>query len=334
MAPDILIVGQITVDDVVPSRPGLWRRQLGGNSLYATAGARLWCDPKRIGIVARLASSLPFDVPALLESAGLSTAGLRSLKVEPLVEWIVYEEDSSRQSMPRNIELRDPTASRTELFARYLRHLERLSASFGDIPEGWLPACAIHLAPQVLTRHQEACRTLKGARAFVSVDPSPHYSIERDAPELVMVLPGVSAFLPSLAEVQHLMGSDGDLVSLVRDLCAAGFPEVVLKIGGAGALVGQRSDLKVRKLPAAAAVPVDLTGAGDAFGGAYAASRALGFEPVEAAQRAIVAAAMVTECSGADEALRLQPACACSRLQEYVARKMVGDQEPTRLAGC
>jgi len=333
MAPDILIVGQITVDDVVPSRPGVWRRQLGGNALYATAGARLWCDPTRIGVVARVASSLSFDVPALLENAGLSTAGLRSVTVEPLVEWIVYEEDGSRQSMARNPELRDPAASSGELVARYLRHLEQLSASFGDIPKGWLPAGAIHLAPQLLTRHQEACCALKGNTAFISVDPSPHYSRERDAAGLVKALPGVSAFLPSMAEVQHLMGASGDLVSLVRHLCTAGFPEVVLKIGGAGALVSRRDDQNVRKLSPAAAVPIDLTGAGDAFGGAYATSRALGFKPVEAAQRAVVAAAMVTECSGADEALGLQTYCARSRLQEYIAQEMASDQRSIRPGG-
>lgn len=321
MAPDVVIVGQITVDDVVPSRPGLWGRQLGGNALYATAGARLWCDPTRIGVVARIASSLPFDVPALLENAGLTIAGLRSVTVEPLVEWIVYEEDGSRRSMPRNPELRDPGASSEELVARYLRHLECLSASYEDIPEDWLPARAIHLAPQVLTRHHESCCALRGDAAFISVDPSPHYSRERDAAALVMALPGVSAFLPSLAEVQHLMGANGSLASLVRDLCAAGFPEVVLKIGGAGALVGQKGDRHVRKLPAEEAVEVDLTGAGDAFSGAYAAARALGFEPLEAAQRAAVGAAVVIECSGADEALRMQPDCARARLEDYLTRE-------------
>ena len=40
-APDLLIVGQVTIDDVVPATPGLWQRQIGGSSLYAVAGARL-----------------------------------------------------------------------------------------------------------------------------------------------------------------------------------------------------------------------------------------------------------------------------------------------------
>jgi hypothetical protein len=49
------------------------------------------------------------------------------------------------------------------------------------------------------------------------------------------------------------------------------------------------------------------------------ASRAMGFEPVEAAQRAAVAAAMVIECSGAEDAMHLRPDSARSRLEDYVA---------------
>ena len=36
--PNLVIFGQITVDDVVPASPGIWRRLLGGNALYAAAG--------------------------------------------------------------------------------------------------------------------------------------------------------------------------------------------------------------------------------------------------------------------------------------------------------
>ena len=53
VGPDLIIVGQVTIDDVVPAEPGPWRRAIGGSALYAIAGARLWIDPARIGIVTR-----------------------------------------------------------------------------------------------------------------------------------------------------------------------------------------------------------------------------------------------------------------------------------------
>ena len=155
-------------------------------------------------MVARVPLHLPFDVYQMLVRAGLTTDGLIPVETEPLIEWIVYEEDGNRQSLPRNPALRDPASDTGELLRRYLQHLASLSASCEDIPAKWLPAKAIHLAPQVLERHAESCRKLVGKTDFLSVDPSPHYSRSRNTAALADALTGATAFLPSQAEVQHL----------------------------------------------------------------------------------------------------------------------------------
>jgi hypothetical protein len=105
--PDLIIIGQVTVDDVVPAAPGAWRRQIGGSSLYALAGARLWLDPSRIGLVARVGRDYPFDIEALLRGVGLQHIALAKFPGEHLVEWLIYEADGSRRSLPRNAELLD-----------------------------------------------------------------------------------------------------------------------------------------------------------------------------------------------------------------------------------
>jgi sugar/nucleoside kinase (ribokinase family) len=323
VVPDVLILGQITVDDTVPAVPGMWERRLGGNALYAAAGARLWCGPERVGMVARASTHLPFDIYEILEQAGLSSDGLVAVDLEPMNEWVVYEEDGNRQTIPRNAPLRDPAASIEELFRRYLEHLENLSSSCENIPAAWLPAKAIHLSPQVLRRHAHSCGLLSNRTEFLSVDPSPHYSRSRQAAELVEMLPGVSAFLPSQAEIQHLGELYPDWAAAVSALRQAGFAEVLLKRGSAGALLATKETDNVISLPVAEASPFDLTGAGDAFSGAYAASRALGCPPRDAGARAAVAAAMVVECSGAPEALALNPRDAERRLQRYLAAKQI-----------
>ena len=58
----------------------------------------------------------------------------------------------------------------------------------------------------------------------------------------------------------------------------------------------------------------DPTGAGDSFGGAYAACRMLGFSPRDAVRRAIVSAGMAVGTEGAEAALALDPAEAARRL--------------------
>jgi sugar/nucleoside kinase (ribokinase family) len=269
-------------------------------------------------VVARVPSHLPFDIQQIFKGAGLSVDGLVTVETEPLIEWIVYEEDGNRQSLPRNLALRDPAANPEELFRRYLRHLASLSASCEDIPAKWLPAKAIHLAPQVLERHAHSCRTLIGKTDFLSVDPSPHYSRSRQPAELADMLTGATAFLPSLAEVQHLGEVYPDWPVAVHALRRAGFSEVVLKRGSMGALLASPDREAVVSLPVATACPVDLTGAGDAFSGAYAISRSLGFSPSEAGARAAVAAAMIVECSGAAEAFSQSPQQAQTRLQQYL----------------
>ena len=101
MAPDLLILGQATVDHVVPARPGPWRPQMGGNALYAAAGARLWLEPCRIGVVTRCGRDYPFALKSVLAGAGIEALALTEVDVDHLVEWLIYEEDGSRRSLPR-----------------------------------------------------------------------------------------------------------------------------------------------------------------------------------------------------------------------------------------
>jgi sugar/nucleoside kinase (ribokinase family) len=239
------------------------------------------------------------------------------VKEDALVEWILYEEDGNRQSLPRNRALRDPAADQQTLYSRYLSHIANLSASSEDIPAAWLPAKAIHLAPQVQERHSSSCRVLAHQTEFLSVDPSPHYSRGKSAAELKQILGGATAFLPSQAEIEHMNASYAAWSDAVEDLFAHSFSEVVMKRGPAGCLLMDRGQDSALALAAARSMPKDFTGAGDAFSGAYATCRALGHPPKEAAERAVVTAAMVIECCGTEEALALDPRQAEKRFAEY-----------------
>jgi hypothetical protein len=314
MRPDILLLGQITVDDTVSATPGEWRRQLGGNALFALAGARLWCEPERLGVVARVPRGLPFDVHAIVTGAGHNAKGLVACDEEALVEWILYEDGGERQSMPRNLHLRDPAADIEILHQRYLQHIDRISAAASDVPAEWLPATAIHLAPQVPEKHAASTRALRPHCRFLSVDPSPHYSRRATVPELAALLRGVTALLPSQAEVQFLRNVAGDWHVAAQSLTEA-FPEVILKRGADGCVIATPE--RMESLPAAQALPQDFTGAGDAFCGAYLVNRASGLPIRESAMRATVTAAMLIETKGIEAALTLSQAVARDRLAAY-----------------
>lgn len=304
--PDLLIVGQVTVDDVVPALPGPWRRQMGGSSLYAVAGARLWLDPARIGLVARVGTGYPFDVASILQRAGLEHIALLPMAQEHLVEWLIYEPDGSRRSLPRNTEMleigAEGGAEAQDAMPAHHARLLAIAPSAADIPAHWLPASALHLCTQVGDRHQETIRAMQSHVAWISVDPSPYYSRNASIDELSHRLRGATAFLPSANEVRRLLNDAGP-EAVVLALQRAGFEEVALKRGAQPALVAYRG--KVTMIPTATTSVIDPTGAGDAFCGAYAACRLQGLEPDDAARRAVASASLVVGCSGIDAALKL-----------------------------
>jgi 2-dehydro-3-deoxygluconokinase len=104
--------------------------------------------------------------------------------------------------------------------------------------------------------------------------------------------------LPSLDDISALTGlSDPD--ALVDHCLALGARIVALKLGADGALVASRDERhRIAPLPCK---PVDATGAGDTFGGAFVARWLAGDGLREAGRYAAAAAALSTEGYGAVE---------------------------------
>jgi sugar/nucleoside kinase (ribokinase family) len=300
--PELIIVGQVTIDDVVPAEPGAWTRQIGGSSLYAAAGARLWMDPGRIGLVARIGTDYPFDAEALLRAAGVGHVSLRRFEGAHLVEWLIYEPDGSRRSLPRNAELLAVGAEGSASLATYHDKLRQIAPPASEIPRAWLPAAAVHLCPQVGGRHADSLALLRGQAGWISVDPSPHYSRHATVEQLAAQLSGCTAFLPSAQEVQSLLDA-AEAHTVALSLHRAGFAEVALKRGATPVVLATAAE--VREVPVRPSKAVDPTGAGDAFCGAYAACRLQGLDSFEAARRAALTSALVVQCSGVEAALSL-----------------------------
>jgi fructoselysine-6-P-deglycase FrlB-like protein len=93
-----------------------------------------------------------------------------------------------------------------------------------------------------------------------------------------------------------------------------GMPLVVAKLGKDGVLLWDKDRSAVVSLDAAPARIVDVTGAGDAFCGGFAAGLAQGLDPLEAARRGTVSAAFATEGIGSLALSSVTPAAAAARL--------------------
>ena len=116
----------------------------------------------------------------------------------------------------------------------------------------------------------------------VSVDPaSSGFLREFGADRFLALLGGVDLLLPNLDEARELTGQ-ADPAIAARVLSARCDCLVALKLGAAGALLAERAAL-LGTVPAPAAVPLDSTGAGDAFAGGLLAALLAGVEPAVAA---------------------------------------------------
>ena len=105
----------------------------------------------------------------------------------------------------------------------------------------------------------------------VSVDPaSSGFLREFGADRFLALLGGVDLLLPNLDEARVLTGQ-ADPAIAARVLSARCDCLVALKLGAAGALLAERGAL-LGPVPAPAAVPLDSTGAGDAFAGGLLAA--------------------------------------------------------------
>lgn len=140
--------------------------------------------------------------------------------------------------------------------------------------------------------------------AIVVLNPAPAPSTT--LPTAVIGRAGV--LVPNLAELVRLAGQGraaqlpspaemAEVARLARSL--AGNADVVVTMGGDGALVVRRSARTSNHIPAPAVATVDTTGAGDCFCGTLAACLAEGLDLTDGARLAVAAAALSTTAYGA-----------------------------------
>ncbi|WP_375389167.1 carbohydrate kinase family protein [uncultured Amnibacterium sp.] len=281
--PVLVCVGNLTVD-VAVSPSGAEVESVGGDALFAALGARI------AGGAPRVLAPLGGDAPVALLDA------VRLTGTDP--------GDLPRRDEPtaRNVVRYAADGTRTWDLVLGEEHLESLSVHPGDVP-GWaLGAGGLLLSAMALEAQLALAAWLRPrVDGVVYFDPQEDYVSGNEA-RLLDAVAACDVFLPSEVEAVALAGTS-DLDEAIARFLATGPSVVVVKRAEAGCLVA------TREAPAPVAVgvdvlaPVDSTGAGDAFCGAFAAEHLRSGDPIAAALAGGAAARVAVSGHGVDALL-------------------------------
>jgi sugar/nucleoside kinase (ribokinase family) len=300
VTPDVVIVGNLLVDDLVFASGDTRVGQAGGAVLYAALAARLW--QPRVGCVSVAGIDYPQATLDRLQARGIDLSGVRRLAGPGVRTWLLYEE-KGRQLIHR---LGCPS------------HLE-VSPAPADLPTPWRSARAVHLAPMPLALQQALLDALAD-HTVVSVDP--HMPVtEETLPAWRHLLARADAFFPGEDELQ--LGAASDPRAALPRLVSGRLRFVALTRGAGGGLLYDAHRDCFHEWTARAERVVDPTGAGDAFALGFVTALLDGLAVEHCLGRARVAASYALEAWGPEGLLTATEASAAVRLKQWQADEAV-----------
>lgn len=305
-APDVVIVGHASIDDIHRPDGTVALATLGGAALYATVGATLWRGV-RVGVVTRLGEDFPLD------------AARRASCHPNEVDWsgLVRLEGPSIRDRLHHF----PDGSRTVIFDDPAR-VRPLTPTAADVPAGWQGAAYVHLTPADLRWQVALARAARASGSTVALDTEVHY-LDGDPERVGRLLANVDILVPSIQHLQHLFGGTStDPCHYWKHVRSLGPRDVVVKCGEDGCVVFDVADGTAWRIPALAALDVvDVTGAGDAFCGGFLAGMVkTGGDRLASAVHGTVAASFVVESEGAQRPPHLTDDLVAARLADVRAR--------------
>ena len=300
MSLDLVLAGNLLVDDIVYPDGRTRMGEAGGAALYAALAASLW--GAKVGIASVRGEDYPIAALDALAARGVDLSGVRALEAPGVRTWLLYEE-RGRRVIHR---LGSPSH-------------ETVSPRPADFPAHYREARAIHLAPMPFEIQSALVQALAPNReTALSLDP--HEPIrEQNLEAWRAVLANVDALFVSEDELR-LPAAVLDPRAALRALAGAGgrLRFVAFKRGRAGGLLYDARERAFMEWPPVPRLSGDPTGAGDAFAGGFLAAIVAGRTLESALDQAIVSASFALEDWGANGLLAATREEADRRLREWL----------------
>lgn len=277
-----IIVGAVLMDNIVYA-DGSRRDDIpGGAGLYALAGAALFGDDAVL--VTGTGRDLPQTFGPWLDRNGLTTRGLR------------FADDHAPRNIMRYIDER----TRTEAPVYGADHFRRIEPTAADIARVIAGARSLFIF-----RNLDPAFWAETLPLLAAHRPLTMWEIALDAclPENLARIEQLARQLDALSinlEEAALIYGAAEEATLIARLAAIGTGTVFLRAGARGSFVITRgAACFVPSLPVA---PIDVTGGGNAYGGAALVGLAQGLDPVRAGAMGTVAARLAISQYGPPEA--------------------------------
>lgn len=297
----LVCVGNITIDDAAFPDGTVRAACLGGDAVYAVLAARLF-EP-RARMLAPVGNDLPASFAQKLESAGLVVDDLPRRDVPTIRNTITYAPNGDRKWHLTTGE---------ETF-------DVLSVYPSDLTPELAAAEVFFIAAMSLESQFQITAHLKSeTSARIYLDLQEDYIPENREKVLEMVAAS-NVFLPSAEEVRRLLGTE-NWEEACRVFAGLGPQTVVIKLAELGSIIFDARSQSFARVPAFDGVSVvDSTGAGDAFGAAFAAVHSVAGDSVAAARAGSVAASYAISDFGSAGLISTSAADAARRLARWAA---------------
>jgi len=295
---DLVVLGNLIVDDIVYESGETRMSQPGGATLYMGLTAPLW--DLRVGLVSIAGKDFPSKILRALEDRGVELAGVHRSDEPGLRTWLLYEDGI------RRVVHRLDGASHSQS-----------SPTVNDIPAGWRPL-VIHLAPMPFGLQRELVTELATKfddEVLISLDPFELLTEE-----------GSDQWHSLLSKIDFFFLSEDEMASremrlepepVLRHLFVGRLRTILYKQGKAGGLVLRSDKASSLRWAGRADGVVDTTGAGDAFACGVLAGLIRDEPLVRALQRGVVSASFVIQGQGVEALLQATPTAAQERLETW-----------------
>ena len=297
--PRVVVVGNLTIDDVVLSDGTTLMGSLGGNSVHTGAAALV--GGVRVTLVARRGADFPVEAARRLADAGIDLRHVVDVPGPTVRNWVIYEPDGRRHWVYRTPESRSAEVAPLPV----------------DVTSAVPGAAVVHVAAMPLGHAEAVVAEVRRVAPEAVVTLDTHEGWAEEPHERLMALAGaVDLFEPSLEELRDLTGTTTPHDGLAV-LAAAGLARAVVKAGADGAYLLEEGS--VTHVPAAEVEVADTTGAGDSFCGGVAAGLARGLSARDAVALGVATAGRAIQGTGSLRLLDDAPACTEPREPAYAA---------------